>query len=149
MKIKSEINGMLSKYTVKDIVINQYKSLQHHHTILDAIKMILSSQISIFMVYFKRNLVGYISKKGIIKAIKEKKLTASVEQYMNKEINYLDASNTLLETEKLFKTKHCELFVVQEENQIIGILDKENIEELKLFIRTNQDKIELNPISTY
>jgi predicted transcriptional regulator len=149
MKIKSEINRILSNYTVKDIVINQYKSLQQHHTILDAIKMVLSSQISIFMVYFKTNLVGYISKRGIIKAIKEKKLTASVEQYMNKEINYLDAGKTLLETEILFKTHQCQLFVVQEENQIIGILDKENIEELKLFIRTNQDKIELNPINTY
>ena len=111
MKIKSEINRILSNYTVKDIVINQYKSLQQHHTILDAIKMVLSSQISIFMVYFKTNLVGYISKKGIIKAIKEKKLTASVEQYMNKEINYLDAGKTLLETEILFKTHQCQLFV--------------------------------------
>lgn len=142
--MKSEIQTILNYYTVKDIVINQYKSLQQHQTILDAIKMILASQISIFMVYNKTTIVGYISKQDIIKAINEKKISAFVNQYMNQEINYLDASTTLVEAEKRFNFYQCQIFVVKEENQVIGILDKENIEELKLFIYTNQDKIDLN-----
>lgn len=144
--MKSEIQTILNYYTVKDIVINQYKSLQQHQTILDAIKMILASQISIFMVYNKTTIVGYISKQDIIKAINEKKISAFVNQYMNQEINYLDASTTLVEAEKRFNFYQCQIFVVKEENQVIGILDKENIEELKLFIYTNQDKIDLNTI---
>jgi predicted transcriptional regulator len=144
MKLKSNINEILSTYTVKDIVINQYKSLQHHQTILDAIKMILASQITIFMVYHKTNIVGYISKQDIIDAIKEKNINAAVDKYMNNEIIYLDAKNTLAEAEFLFNIHQTHLFVVKEENQIIGILDKENIEELKLFIENNLGKIELN-----
>ncbi|MBK6273623.1 MAG: CBS domain-containing protein [Saprospirales bacterium] len=106
--------------------------------------MVLSSQISIFMVYFKTNLVGYISKQDIIDAIKEKNINAAVDKYMNNEIIYLDAKNTLAEAEFLFNIHQTHLFVVKEENQIIGILDKENIEELKLFIENNLGKIELN-----
>ena len=140
MKLKSNINEILSTYTVKDIVINQYKSLQHHQTILDAIKMILASQITIFMVYHKTNIVGYISKQDIIDAIKEKNINAAVDKYMNNEIIYLDAKNTLAEAEFLFNIHQTHLFVVKEENQIIGILDKENIEELKLFIENNLGK---------
>lgn len=136
-------NKMFREYTIKNIVINQYKSLQQSDTINDAIKVILSSQHRMIIIYDKNKIVGWISRNHIVKALQNNDEYGSLEKYMSKQIEYIDAQQTIENARKEMSNSDNPIKIVAENNQIIGIIDKENIDELLLFITAKKNYLHL------
>ncbi len=142
MKKNSEAASRLFKnYKIKDIVINQYKSLQDHHTIRDAIKMLLSTQNKMILIYHKTTMIGILTKKHIMRALRKDDENAAITKYMHKALDFVDAGLDLLSARQLLATTAEHILVVKEDNQIIGIIDKENVEELVSFVTAKKRAI--------
>lgn len=136
-------NKMFREYTIKNIVINQYKSLEQSDTINDAIKVILSSQHRMIIIYDKNKIVGWISRNHIVKALQNNDEYGSLEKYMSKHIEYINAQQTIENARKEMSNSDNPIKIVAENNQIIGIIDKENIDELLLFITAKKNYLHL------
>ncbi|MBK9330790.1 MAG: CBS domain-containing protein [Sphingobacteriales bacterium] len=144
MKQSSEaIIGIFKNYTIKDIVINQYKSLQDHHTIKDAIKMILSTQNKMILIYHKTTMIGVLTKKHIVRALRKDDENASITKYMHKALAFADAGLDLLTARQLLANTAEHILIVKEDNQIIGIIDKDNVDELVSFVTAKKRAINL------
>lgn len=129
------------KYTVKDIIINQYKSLQKNNTIKDAIKIILSTQQRMIIIFDKTKIIGWLTKQEIVKALFNKDEEGKVSTYMCNVVEYIDATCNLSEARVLIQNSFFKTMVVLENNQTIGIIDKENLDELLLFVTAKKESI--------
>ncbi|MFN8236798.1 MAG: hypothetical protein U0T77_01390 [Chitinophagales bacterium] len=141
--ISDTIRNAVKNYKIKDIVINQYKSLQDYNTIKDAIKMILSTQNKMILIYHKTTMIGFLTKKHILKALQHDDENASITKYMHRALNFVDAGIDLLTARKLLAMASEHILIVKEDNQIIGIIDKENVDELLLFVTAKKQAITL------
>lgn len=136
-------NKIFTNYKVKDIVINQYKSLQYKDTIKDAIKIILSSQHRMILVYNKTSIIGWITKKHIVQALQKNDEMAAVSEYISGELQFIDAFCDLHAARKLLAATTDNILIVLENNQVIGIIDKENLDELLLFVTAKKEFLQL------
>lgn len=141
--LATTVKHVFASYKIKDIVINQYKSLQDNHTIKDAIRMILSTQNKMILIYHKTTMIGILTKRHIVQALRNNDENAPITKYMSKALDFIDASVDLLTARKLLASAHEHTMIVKEDNQIIGIIDKENLDELLLFVTVKKQAIAL------
>jgi predicted transcriptional regulator len=137
------VKSVFASYKIKDIVINQYKSLQDNHTIKDAIKMILSTQNKMILIYHKTTMIGILTKKHIVEALRNGDENAPITKYMSKALECIDAGMDLLSARKLLAAAKDHTMIVKEDNQVIGIIDKDNLDELLLFVTVKKQAIKL------
>ena len=74
------------------------------------------------------NLIGIISIEDLIRALREKNLTAAVRDYMSTELATVRKSDPVIEALKTFaRTKYGRLPVLDESGQLVGIITKGDI----------------------
>lgn len=142
--LSENLVNIFQNYTVKDIIINQYKALQHNNTINDAIKIILSTQQRMIIIFDKTKIVGWLTKQEIVKALFNKDEHGKVASYMCNVVEYIDAKCNLSDARIMLQKSISKTMVVLENNQTIGIIDKENLDELLLFVTAKKESIQLN-----
>lgn len=141
--LSEKIEKIFLNYNIKDIVINQYKSLQANDTINDAIKIILSTQNSMIVVFEKTKLLGWLTKAQIVRALMNGDEHSSVKKYVLTDVEEIDARSNLLEARKILANSVSKIMVVVENKQMIGIIDKENLDELLLFVTAKKQALQL------
>lgn len=123
---KSALSGL----TVKDAMMTRYTVLSPDDTLLKAVHYLLEGQDKEFLVGSNDNLVGVLTRKGIIKGMAEHGQQASVIKAMNKNFLILRPEMDLQETYRSMTKNDCTVNPVYENDRLTGVIDKENISEL-------------------
>lgn len=131
--------SLLEGYTVKDVLIRKYYSLDENATINDAIKGLLDVQVFDFLVMKGNVVTGTLSSKAITKAVAEQNLTAPVSQIMEKNIEFLSPEMPLVKLFTGFRKAGDNIRPVMEGNVLIGIVDMNNILELIMVTRATTE----------
>lgn len=130
--------SLLDGYTVNDVLMTKFHSLDESATVNDAVKALLDVQAFDFLVTKDNAVTGTLSSKLITKAVAEKGLETPVSEVMNKEVQRLTPDMPL---EKLFRgirTDRNNIMPVFSENRLIGIVDLNNMLELIMITQANE-----------
>ena len=131
--------SILHDYTVKDVMMKKFYSLDAFDTIDDAVKGLLDVQATDFLVMEKGNVIGTLNRNGIIRGLAEKGKEASVLHAMNTKVKFLNPDMPLDKIFLHFKSNGSSLFPVLQNDKLIGVVDTNNILEL-IMVKTVSEK---------
>jgi predicted transcriptional regulator len=128
----TESKYLLKGYTVRDVLMKQYPTVDYNETLETVVKLMLDSQNKHFLVTENGIPMGTINREQIIEALSKKEEEAELSSIMDRELILLQADSLLEDVfELVYKNKHT-LMLVVEDNQLIGTLDTENLLEFIL-----------------
>jgi Zn-dependent protease/predicted transcriptional regulator len=132
--------SMMELAKVKDIMMTQYTLLKSNQTINEAISLLMSGQEKDFVVINDFNEpVGILSRENIIKAITNDGSLLPLSTSMETNIVAISKDNYLEEVYGLMLEKSIDILPVMENNQLIGVLNKENILEYMMLKKAGVD----------
>lgn len=131
--------SILHDYTVKDVIIKKFYSLDATDTVEDAVKGLLDVQATDFLVIENGNVVGTLNRDRIIHALAEKGKEAPVALAMNTSVKILTPDMPLDRIFLEFKQNENSVLPVKENKKLIGIVDFNNILEL-IMVKTAVEK---------
>jgi Zn-dependent protease/CBS domain-containing protein len=124
--------SLLSDYSVKDVVMTQYTLLSPNDTLNQAAKVLLDGQEKEFLVSNGESVQGILTRSNIIKGLSELGKEAPVSRVMRKDFIALQPEMKLQEVYQKMLTNDCSVGPVYQGSRLIGVLDRENINELLL-----------------
>lgn len=122
--------SILHDYTVRDVMMQKFYSLDVFDTIDDAVKGLLDVEATNFLVMEKGHVVGTLSRNAIIHALAEKGKESPVVFAMNTKIISLTPDLALDKIFSLFTQTGSSILPVFKGNILIGVVDMDNILEL-------------------
>lgn len=120
----------LTGHTVKDVLMKKFTVLQPEEPLQNAVKILLDGQEQDFVVTEEKIVLGILSKKDLIKGLSDFGNTAPVSSVMQTNYITLHPEMPLQEVFQNMMLKNCHVAPVLENNEFIGIVDRENIYEL-------------------
>ena len=132
----TQAKSMLKGFTVNDVLMKQYQTIESDDTIKSAVQLLLNGQCKNFLVMENQQPVGTLSRDEIIKALSEQSENAVIHNVMNKELLFLKAQMPLEEAWHLMQ-QHKTLRPVFTNNKLVGTLDTENILEFIMIKNAN------------
>lgn len=128
----TESKYILKGYTVRDVLMKQYPTIDNSETLETAVKMMLDSQNKYFLVTENGIPMGTLNREQIMGALSKKEEETELSSIMDRNLILLQADSLLEDVfELVYKNKHT-LMLVMEDNQLIGTLDTENLLEFIL-----------------
>jgi Zn-dependent protease len=125
----TQVQSMLAGYTVKDVLMTDYKMIDKNETVKTAVQLLLNGQHKSFLVAENDQPIGTLNRDEIIKALSEKGEGEIVFQVMNKNLIVLQANSPLENAYQQIQQHPSTMMVVMENNTLVGALDAENILE--------------------
>ena len=125
----TQTKSLLHGYKVKDVLMQQYNSIDAGETIKTAVKILLDGQSKNFLVTENSHPLGTLSRDEIIRALAEQGENVTIYNVMNKDLIILDADSPLENAYQQVQEHKTTLMPVVENNKLIGALDTENILE--------------------
>lgn len=122
--------SVLENYRVKDAVITNYFQLSPHDPMSEAARLLLSTQCKKFLVLDHGLPAGIIGHEQIIKGLAEGNGTAPVSTYMQTNLRKAEAEESLQKVYDHLMRSDENTMIVEENGQLAGIIDLENIREL-------------------
>jgi Zn-dependent protease/predicted transcriptional regulator len=138
--------NLLKGYTVRDVVMKEYQTIEADEKIKKAIAFILESEHRKFLVTQNERLVGTLNKNQIIKALSEKGEEEYIYNVMDKNLDYIDINTQLEKVIERVYEKKASVLIVTENEQLAGILDADNLSE---FILINSIKAKQSQTNEY
>jgi Zn-dependent protease len=130
--------SILQGYTVNDVLMKKYYSLDEFATIDDAVKGLLDVQATDFLIMRNGIAIGTLNRTEIIKALTEHGKMYPVTQAMNAHVQILTPGMPL---DKVFggtQKSDSALFPVMQGEQLVGVVDMNNILELVMVIQASE-----------
>lgn len=124
--------SILSDYRVRDVLMTKYTVLSPGDTLARAVQALLDGQEKEFLVGDHETIAGVLTRDSIIKGLNEFGKDAPVSNVMRKDFITLQPDMELQEVYHRMMTNGCSVGPVYEESRLIGIVDRENINELVL-----------------
>ena len=124
--------SMLSDYKIKDVLMTRYTLLSPQDTLDQAIRALLDGQEKEFLVGQDDEVAGVLTRNSIIKGLNELGRDAPVVKVMRTDFITLDPEMELQEVYHKMLTNGCTVGPVYEGGKLLGIVDRENINELVL-----------------
>jgi len=113
---------------VQEVMTVDVKSLSPDTSMSDALDIFRTARISGAPVISNSRLVGVISLEDLIRWLTSGSTESTVDEYMSTTITTVRKTDPVMEALKLFvDTRHGRLPVVDENNQVVGILTKGDI----------------------
>lgn len=131
--------SILHNYTVRDVMMRKYYSLDAFDTIEDAVKGLLDVQITDFLIIEKGRVIGTLNREGIIRGLSAKGKESSVLYVMNTKVVFLSPEMPLDKVFHQFNSNGHTLCPVIENNEVIGVVDANNILEF-IMVRSIAEK---------
>jgi Zn-dependent protease/CBS domain-containing protein len=141
-----EFKNLLKGYTVRDVVMKEYQTIEEDEKIKKAIAILLESEHRKFLVTQNSRLVGTLNKNQIIKALSEKGEEEYIYNVMDRSLAYIDIDTELEKVIEQLYEKKGSLLIVNENDQLVGILDADNLSE---FILINSIKAQQSQANEY
>ena len=120
---------MLEGYTVKDVVMKNYPTIDADQPVDRAVQILLNGQSKNFLVTDKAIPVGTLSRDDIIRALSENSEGGTVAAVMNRELVFLDADLPLEKAFQQMQQQKSSLLPVMSGGALVGTVDMENILE--------------------
>lgn len=133
--------SMLKGYKVRDVVMKQYQTIDADEKIKKAIAIILESEHKKFLITQNDMLVGTLNSHQIIKALSSNGEEEYIYNIMDKNLVYVDINTELEDIVERVYNKKSAVLLVNENGQLAGILDADNLSE---FILINSIKSKQN-----
>ena len=124
-------------FTVKDVMLKEYGTLQKNASIQEAVEMLLKGQSSEFIVLNNGEYVGVLGRDALIQSIKTQSKEESVGSIM-KYAEPLSPNQALKDVFANAAKSDVKIWPVMQDGKLIGALDYENITEF-LMIRSALD----------
>lgn len=141
---QAEAKFMLKEYTVRDVLMTNYQTIDANQTIETAIGLLLDSQNKSFVVTQDKNVVGTLNRDEIIIALANKGENQTISSAMNKNLIFIDVNTPLGNVFEQIYGNKLNLILVTENEKFIGTLDTENILEFILIKEVKTKKADAN-----
>lgn len=125
----------LSRYTAKDVLMKQFTCLRPEETLEKVVQLLLNGQEKEFVVAENDKLLGVLTRVELIKGLSEYGKASTVSNVMRKDCIVLHPDMPLHEVYQNLMTNSCAVAPVLDNGGLIGIVDKENIDEFLLIER--------------
>ncbi len=123
---------ILSQYKVRDALMQKFTRLAPTDTLEKAVQILLNSQEQSFIVMENEKAAGILTKNELIKGLSESGKNTPVADVMVKEFTSLKPEMGLHEAFQQLTLNSGTVSPVYENGTFIGIVDRENINELLL-----------------
>lgn len=121
--------SMLTDYTAKDIVMEDYMVLAASDPVKKAVEIMLKTRQTGFLVKEDDNVTGILDKDNIIKGLSEHGEEVEVGEIMTEDFQRVEAKTPLRDIFQTIQKKKAGFFPVFENDKLLGIIDQENIQE--------------------
>ena len=128
----TESKYWLKGYKVRDVLMTKHLTIEATETLATAIKLLLDSQSSHFLVTQNNKPIGTLNRDEIIQVLSKKEDNVSIDTIMNKNLIFLEADWLLEDVFDVIYKNKSSLMLVTENGQFIGTLDTENLLEFIL-----------------
>lgn len=120
----------LAGHTVNDVLMKQFSRLSPGDKLEKAVQLLLNGQEQEFVVAEDGQVAGILTRKELVKGLSEHGQESPVSNVMRKDCLILSPGMPLSEVYQKLMSSRCSVAPVMEGGQLLGIVDKENIEEL-------------------
>ena len=120
----------LAGHTVRDVVMKQFSRLLPEENLEKAVQLLLNSQEQEFIVAEDDQVVGVLTRKELIRGLSEHGKAHPVSKVMSKNFITLHPDMPLKDVYRKMMSEGCSVGPVLENGKFIGIVDKNNIDEL-------------------
>lgn len=134
----AEAQSLLSGYTVGDALLREIPVLEADETIEQASDKLLATQNRNFLVVSQGEPVGTLSRDQIIRALRQGKTDASVQEAMDAHFVRLEINEPLEQAWMKLHRGQKSVAPVFQSNRLIGLLDTENISEFLMIREANR-----------
>ncbi|UQD56497.1 site-2 protease family protein [Flavobacterium sp. K5-23] len=128
----TESKFRLKGFTVRDVLMKQYFTIEASDTIKKAVELLLDSQSKTFLITENNEPVGTLNRDQIILALSNDGENTAIHTVMNRNLIYLDVDTHLENIFELVYHNKSNLLLVLENNKLVGTLDTENLLEFLL-----------------
>ena len=130
----------LSKFKVKDALMTRFVTLNASDTIGKAAELLLEGQDREFLIQQNNEVVGVVGQAGIIMGIKKFGKDSSITNIARKDFLPLNLEMELQDVYMKMLSNGDLISPVFDKGQLVGVLDRENINELILIREALKDK---------
>ncbi|MBK8653613.1 MAG: site-2 protease family protein [Haliscomenobacter sp.] len=123
-------HSALSRFKVRDALMRQHTVLDKHCTIAEAVSRLLDGQEKEFLVSDNGEVIGSVTRDELISGIEKIGKEGSMGQIANPNLVILHPETALEDVFLMMNQKKVEICPVFEEDQLIGVVNRENIIEL-------------------
>ncbi len=124
-----EQKSQLHDFTVADVMMRKYHTLQASEVLMQAVGLLLDSQEKDFVVMDGTQAVGVLTAQGIIKGLKQGDNELTVAKVMNTSFRELAPAEPLDKVFEELQAKKLSILPVVKNRQLIGVLNMENVME--------------------
>ena len=142
-KLKADLEGL----RVRDAIMHRFTTLSPEATLGDAATALLNSQETVFVVADREKPVGLLNVSEIIRGLSEAGNGAEVSRFMDTKFFVVKPDVMLTEFfERVVKEGHT-VAIVMDGAEMLGLIDRENIEE-RLMVKRALGRKEVSRPST-
>ncbi len=124
-----QMKSTLSGLKVKDVLMHRFTVLKPDDTLNQAVDALLNSQETEFVITDNEKPVGLLTRNEIIKGLSEKGKEAPVSAFMKPNFFVVNSEMPLQDFFRQVLDKDQNVAMVMEGNSLVGLIDRENIEE--------------------
>ncbi|MCB0535367.1 MAG: site-2 protease family protein [Saprospiraceae bacterium] len=124
------MRSVLSKYTVRDVLMKNFTVLQVGEPIEKAVEQLLNGQDKAFLVKDGEHVSGFITRDEIIRGLTGLGKTAPLGNIMKRDFPQLSPDMPLDKAHELMTSRSIAFSPVFQDGDLVGVLDLENITEL-------------------
>lgn len=120
----------LKPHTVRDVLMKNYSPVSPDESLQKVVNLLLDGQEQEFVVVENQVVTGVLTRKDLIKGLSEKGKNVPVSEVMQKDFLSLAPEEPLAEVFQQMILKNISVAPVIENGNMIGIVNRENIDEL-------------------
>ena len=125
-----EMQSTLGSLRVRDAMITRFRTLSANDSLGRAVDELLAGSQQDFPVLENDLPVGILRRNDLVKALAENRRDAHVGQFMCRECEAVDGSDSLTGIMETMNTRKCGTVPVIQAGRIVGLLTLENISEM-------------------
>jgi Zn-dependent protease/CBS domain-containing protein len=129
----------LHDFTVADVVMKKFFTLNVSDKIADAIRLLLDVQATDFLVLDNERIAGTLSRDNIIQALTMRGVDSNVSEAMNPKVKILEATAHLESVYTELIGNGNTIMPVVDNGKLIGVVDGNNILEF-IMVKSARDK---------
>lgn len=122
----------VSGFTAAHAVMRNFQTLDVNQPISEAVRALLDGQARSFLLSDAGTPCGYLSRELIIKGLREHGEEVPISAIGNMQIEKVQPDTPLQEVYQTFAATRVPMVLVQDEGNILGVIDLENIAELMM-----------------
>lgn len=125
-----ETRSALAGYKVRDVLMTRFHILHPTDELTKVVRLLLEGQDQEFVVVENGEVQGVLTRRDLIKGLDENGRSASVASAMQTDFKVLTPDMNLEEVFKDIALRQDTVFPVLEDGSLIGLVNRENINEL-------------------